>query len=355
MGVNMNLPEPLSTTYPSLIGDIEKGIIKIPQFQRNFVWTKEKSAKLLDSIFKGYPIGTFILWKTKESLRSIRNLGDAILPLTPEGDYIQYVLDGQQRLTSLFASIKGLKIERENKTDDFAEIYIDLTASENQEIVITDISEKDKKEIIRIIDLISGDLTYLVGFPEEYYGKLTEYQKRIEGYSFSMILIKEASITTATEIFTRINVTGKPLSVFEIMVAKTFDDKKHFDLAENYDELIEKLKTVDYETISNATVLQAMSVIMKKECSKNVILKLDKSDFIKKWPLVIDSIERAVEYFRNYYRIPVSRLLPYNALLVPFTYFFYHHPEKPIGCAHRDRGNGRTARGTTQNRNRPCQ
>ena len=153
----MNLPEPQSTTYPSLISDIEKGILKIPQFQRDFVWTREKSAKLLDSIFKGYPIGTFILWKTKESLRSIRNLGNANLPVTPEGDYIQYVLDGQQRLTSLFASIKGLKIERDNRTDDFAEIYIDLTASENQEVVITDISEKNEKEIVRTVDLIRGE------------------------------------------------------------------------------------------------------------------------------------------------------------------------------------------------------
>ncbi len=327
----MNLPEPQSTTYPSLINDIEKGILKIPQFQRDFVWTKEKSAKLLDSIFKGYPIGTFILWKTKESLRSIRNLGNAKLPETPEGDYIQYVLDGQQRLTSLFASIKGLKLERENRTDDFAEIYIDLTASEHQEVVITNISEKNEKEIVKIVDLISGDLTYLVGFPKEYHTKLAEYKKRIESYSFSMILIKEASIDVATDIFTRINVTGKPLSVFEIMVAKTFDDTKKFDLAERFNELIENLKAVDYETISDATVLQAVSVLLKKECSKQVILKLDKHQFIDIWPNVVDSLEKAIEYFRNFYRIPVSKLLPYNALLIPFTYFFFYHPDRPTG------------------------
>ncbi len=71
----MNLPEPLSVTFSSLMNDIEKGNIKIPQFQRDFVWSKEKSAKLLDSIIKGYPIGTFILWKTKDELRALRNLG----------------------------------------------------------------------------------------------------------------------------------------------------------------------------------------------------------------------------------------------------------------------------------------
>ena len=72
---------------------IEKGNVKIPQFQRDFVWSKDKSAKLLDSIVKGYPIGTFIFWKTKDELRSLRNLGGLDLPPTPKGDFIEYVLD----------------------------------------------------------------------------------------------------------------------------------------------------------------------------------------------------------------------------------------------------------------------
>ena len=45
----------------------------------------------------------------------------------------------------------------------------------------------------------------------------------------------------------------------------------------------------------------------------------------------MEAIETTVEYFRNYYRIPVSQLLPYNALIVPFSYFFYKHKDKPTG------------------------
>ena len=124
----MNLPEPQSLTFSSLMSDIEKGNIKIPQFQRDFVWSKDKSAKLLDSIVKGYPIGTFILWKTKEELRALRNLGGIKLPRTPKGDFIQYVIDGQQRLTTMFASLKGLKIKREYYEEDYSEFYVDLDA-----------------------------------------------------------------------------------------------------------------------------------------------------------------------------------------------------------------------------------
>ncbi len=70
----MKLPEPQTKTFSNLIDEIEKGQIKIPQFQRDFVWTIQKSASLIDSIIKGYPIGTFILWRTKERLRSVKNI-----------------------------------------------------------------------------------------------------------------------------------------------------------------------------------------------------------------------------------------------------------------------------------------
>lgn len=327
----MNLPKPQYSTFTSLLNDIEKGVIKIPQFQRDFVWSMEKSANLMDSIIKGYPIGTFIFWKTKERLRSIRNLGGVKLPDPPKGDFIQYVLDGQQRLTSIFSSLKGLLIERDEITEDFSGMYIDLSVDEDEKIVITDIEDKNQGEVIKLNDLIFGGLTLLAALPQKYHIKIEEYKRRIESYSFSTILVEEASIDVATEIFTRINVGGKPLSVFEIMVAKTFDVEKDFDLAERYNELIATLEEVNYETISDSTVLQTVAVILTKECTKKAILKLEKDKFVDNWSKAVDAIERTVDYFRNYYRIPVSHLLPYNALIVPFSYFFYHHNDKPKG------------------------
>jgi len=122
----MSLPEPQSVTFSSLFAEIENGTIKIPQFQRDFVWSKARSALLLDSIVRGFPIGTFILWKTTERLRSIRNIGDLLLPDTSAGDAIKYVLDGQQRLTSLFVTLKGLSITRDDQVDDYSNFWLRL-------------------------------------------------------------------------------------------------------------------------------------------------------------------------------------------------------------------------------------
>lgn len=327
----MTLPEPQSITFSSLFAEIEHGTIKIPQFQRDFVWSKTDSAKLLDSIVKGYPIGTFILWKTNERLRSIRNLGGLSLPETPKGDAVKYVLDGQQRLTSLFVTLKGLSIKREDRTDDFSRVWVDLSVNEDEEIILTDIEGRDPKEIIQLKDLLLGDFAYLASFQAEFQNRIRTYKNRVESYQFSAILMKDSTIDVATEVFERLNVGGRRLSVFEIMVAKTYDTESNFDLAEKYKTLITDLQGVDYGTISSTTILQAVSVLLRKDCRKKEILNLPKQEIITIWPKAVEAIKNTIDYFRNYYRIPVSRLLPYPALIIPFAYFFYKHPDKPTG------------------------
>ncbi len=210
-------------------------------------------------------------------------------------------------------------------------MYIDLAANEDQQVVSSNRDGRDPDSLIKVVDLLTGGIRFLNTFPEEYHEALDKYKERLQAYLFSVIMVDEVPIEVATEIFTRINVSGKPLSVFEIMVAKTFDVGRGFDLGDEYDRIIEELANVNYETIPAAVILQTISAILTKECGKKDILRLDKSKFIDVWPHAVDAIYQAVDYFRGFYRIPVSRLLPYGALLVPFSYFFYHHPDKPTG------------------------
>ncbi|MGL4392017.1 MAG: GmrSD restriction endonuclease domain-containing protein [Fusobacteriaceae bacterium] len=323
----MNLPKPGVLHYDTLIHEIEKGLIKIPQFQRKFVWEKKAVSALLDSILKGYPIGTFIFWKTKEKLRSVKNLGGIVFPITPEGEFIQYVLDGQQRITSLYIGIKGMKID----DIDYSEIYVDLEAEENCDIVFTDIANKKEGTYIKVKDLIYGGLSLAKQYDEKHHEKIETYSNAFKTYSFSKIDVDNIPLDTATEIFTRINVGGVPLTVFEIMVAKIFDEKIGFDLSEKYNELINELVDVNYETIKNSTVLQTVAVCLSKECAKHNILRLKKDEFINSWDNITDSIKTTVEFFKNNYQIPVSQLLPYDGLIIPFSYFFFMKKDKPSG------------------------
>ncbi len=140
--MNFEQPKPDSKKYHDLISEIQNGIIKIPKFQRDFVWSIEETAKLLDSILKGYPIGTFILWQTNERLNDIKNIGNLKLPNTPDDTKVQYVLDGQQRITSLFAAYLGAEIQKTGakKTTNYKNIVVNLDTNidENDEQIITD-------------------------------------------------------------------------------------------------------------------------------------------------------------------------------------------------------------------------
>lgn len=327
----MNLPEPQSVTFPSLFDQIRNGTIKIPQFQRDFVWTKAQSARLLDSIIKGYPIGTFILWSTQERLRSIRNLGGTDLPDTPVGNAVKYVLDGQQRMTSLFVTLNGLKIDRDDHDDDYSLMWLDLEATEEDDLVLLDVKGKKEESFIQLQDLLHGEFDFLASFPKPAQQRIKLYKNRIESYQFSAVQITDAPIDVATEIFTRLNVGGKPLTPFEIMVAKTYDPVAGFDLAEKFAELIAELEDKEYDTIAESNLLQSIAIFLGRDATKKSILRLKREEVIATWPLVVDGVKRAIDYFRSAYGIPASRLLPYSALIIPFAYFFHHHKKNPSG------------------------
>ncbi|CEG21493.1 hypothetical protein BN1080_00404 [Planococcus massiliensis] len=323
-------PEPQSIGLSSLLNNIESGRIKIPQFQREYVWEKKAASQLLDSIAKGFPIGTFILWETQEELRSVRNIGNHLLPDTPVGHIAQYVLDGQQRITSLYTCFKGLSINKNGKMEDFSDIYLDLEAEEDGEIVTIDYEMGKPTRYIKIYDLLYGKISTLAKiYTEEGLEKIDFYKARFTSYQFSSVVLKNAPLEVATEVFTRLNVGGKTLTLFEIMVAKTYDQEKKFDLAEKFDLLMDDIGE-DYKTISSSTILQTISLILKKDCTRKQILKLDKVSFIEIWEPATLAVKKAIDYFKNQYGIPVSKILPYDALLAPFSYFFFYHPDRPL-------------------------
>jgi hypothetical protein len=331
-------PKPDSKKYTDLISEIQKGQIKIPKFQRNFVWSVEKTAKLLDSILKGYPIGTFILWETNERLNDIKNIGNLELPPVPDDVKVQYVLDGQQRITSLYAAYLGAEIQKEGekKITNYGEIYVNLDGDvENNDAQLV-VSEKPEEEFITLNEVLNFNENLLEikeKYSDEHFKKIHNYSQTFSTYDFSTIVLRKEDIDSAIEVFTRINTGGQTLTLFEIMSAKTYDEEKDFDMERSFHRLINELSERKYETISSSVILMILGLVLSKnkECKRKVILQLEKQNIIDIWDDVISALKETIDYFRTVYRIPVSSILPYDSLLVPFSYFFYHQKEKPKG------------------------
>jgi len=323
-------PENHSKKYSVLFADIDASRTKLPMFQRDFVWDKVQTAKLLDSIIKGYPVGTFIFWKTRDRVRHYRDIGNISLPEPPTGDAIQYVLDGQQRITSLYAVRKGLRITRDDEEIDYKDICIDLSADPvgEEDAVLPEPPEGAKT--ISVHDVLTKGITDFDSYSAGHRQKIHTCQAALTGYDFSVIEIPEYGIDVACDIFTRINTGGRALSLFEIMVAKTYAPEASFDLEEKYQELLEGgdddsekcLADASFETIPAITILQCISAHLCGGIRQSDILRLDRRSVTEAWPRVKQTVFAAIDHLQSHLGVAVSRLLPYPVLLVPFSHFF---------------------------------
>jgi hypothetical protein len=136
----------------SLLSDIERGVIALPDLQRPFVWEDTKVRDLLDSLFLGFPVGTLVFWHTS-SERDARGLGAD----RPELRAQTLVIDGQQRLTSLFAVMNGVQII--GRDGDARRINIAFRPRDGRFEVTDAAIRKDPEFIPDVTDLWSGSRT----------------------------------------------------------------------------------------------------------------------------------------------------------------------------------------------------
>ncbi|NKC28504.1 DUF262 domain-containing protein [Ochrobactrum ciceri] len=117
--------EPL--TIRKLINRISIGDIRIPAFQREYVWEADQVAFLLDSIYKGFPIGTIILWKTDNRLNTEKNLV-RLHSRNHKRTIRKLCFRRSTKITSLF-SVFQTDLTPDN--DDFVDVYYDMEAHED--------------------------------------------------------------------------------------------------------------------------------------------------------------------------------------------------------------------------------
>jgi hypothetical protein len=98
-------PQPSVDRIDELARRVLTGDILLPKFQRDFVWKRRQTLDLLDSIARNYPIGSLLLWQSRQELRSENRIADLLIKL-PKPDYpVNYLLDGQQRLSTICAPL----------------------------------------------------------------------------------------------------------------------------------------------------------------------------------------------------------------------------------------------------------
>lgn len=307
-----------------LIDRISSGDIRIPAFQRDFVWEADQVAFLLDSIYKGFPIGTVILWRTDVRLSAEKNLGAFELP-EPAKDYpVNYVLDGQQRLTSLFSTFQT---ELQPKSTDWVDIYFDMSAKDNiqeSNFVALQNEEVDLERhfpVKTLFDTVSYRRA-TNGFTEESLKKIDDLQSRFKEYLIPNETFESSDRNKVAIVFERINRAGTDLNVFELLSAWSWSED--FDLVEKFAELQEKIASHGYDDLVDDKDLQLRicAGVITGETSPSKILDLQGEDIRNRFLEIENGILGAIDFLRRELNVTHFRLLPFPGILVPLSCFF---------------------------------
>ena len=303
-----------------IVHDIEHGHLRIPRFQRDFVWERSKVIKLLDSIYKEYPIGSFFIWEADKKYNLFyRNIAELDLPKPDSYTSIKYILDGQQRATSLYAAIKGLKIG----STDYSQICFDF---DKEEFVI----RYNPHDYCAPLKDILGENKFQI------YNKLNDQRKRafdkcyniFTAYPLSVIVVRDKELDEASEIFERINQGGKRLSIFDLVVASTWAED--FDLKNEYTELSNYLDSRGFGKIPPEVVTHAASLIIKGYCRNSYQLQLTKEELKANWDEIANAIKLSVDFLSNNLGAKIYDFVPYPSIISLLAYLYFKAPGRSL-------------------------
>ncbi|PLX24218.1 MAG: hypothetical protein C0599_02780 [Salinivirgaceae bacterium] len=303
-----------------LITNLASGIIKIPRFQRDYAWERTKVVLLLNSIYMQYPIGTFFLWIAPEKYKDfIRTTEDLNIKQNPSKGETQFILDGQQRILSLYMALNGLK----NDNGNYAQICYNPAAEsfriprrKTEKYAIPAWKIFDAKEFKQVSDKLKKD-------SERIYNNWLDVREKILNYPVSVVKTLNYELDEVVEIFERINQGGKRLSSFDLVHATTWS--VDFDLKAKIEEFnhiqkIEKAGGLTEKVFTHSLALNAFD-----DCRNSYQLKLNPEIAKNLWHRTQQSISRAVDLLHDM-RITTG-LSSYQTHLIILQYYFFRTDE----------------------------
>jgi hypothetical protein len=320
--------------FSTLMNDIENGRVRLPPFQREFVWSPSKVIDLVDSIYKGYPIGSFFYWKaSRKYITLFRDIKSLSLPSPAPDQELFFILDGQQRVTSIWATFKGAII----KDDNYARICLDLEETakyekgnpeERRQIRVFEEIDPDNARYVSLRDILSDNTRIYDDIRDrlsrEKKDTLSLARERFRTYPFSVIKIFDLELEDAVEVFQRINQGGKRLTRFELVAANCWSET--FDLAHSVKDINKRIEDrTDFGKVEPITFIQAMSLVAFGQCKTEHELDLTSGRVQELWPRVSKSIGDAIDWMRDNYGVIRRDMIPYDAMLAVLACYFSEH------------------------------
>ena len=314
-----------------LVERIAAGKIRVPRFQRAFVWKQTDLHALLDSVLRGFPIGSILVWDTEETIETTGRVGPVEVDPRPAG-LVGYLLDGQQRVSTLVGTLR-LPYGAESIVDqvDWC-VYCDL---DNQEFLRTPVGGvKPQHFPVRSLLNTAGFFTACRHIESEvdnrnlvqrWLDEADRLASAFRDYQLPLIHIREADLDSAVTVFARLNRTGRKMTADEMVSALTYREGQ-FHLARKLDEFKDELEELEFGNLDRVLLLRAVLAALDRDIyAKDWADLMVKKEVRARLPEVFESaaggIVDALEFLEDL-GVTSDRLLPYGLQLVLLGEFF---------------------------------
>jgi hypothetical protein len=316
--------EPQILFLYQLVREIAAGHVLLPRFQRPYVWTEEQELELFRSIRMGTPIGSIMVWRTNVmDVRAYDKLGPYVLK-PAEGPIRQYIIDGHQRLATLFGA---LHVPANDNELPERIAYFDI---ETDDFLFVSREEKPKPMWMPLRFIL--DYANLLPFQRSFGGRPDEKDlvRQVDiiatafgSYKLPFLPVVTNDIDHITKTFQRVNSQGTVMSEVHMVSALTWSDS--FDLNERIAAWKEEhLAPLGYGDLDDEIILYTCKAALGFDVYEGNVDKISKA--LKDKPEALteasESLVEAVKFLRDECKILSTKVLPYASHLVPLAEAF---------------------------------
>ncbi len=326
-------PEATAFAVEDLLAKVKDGELRLPRFQRGLKWLPSDDVNLFDSLYRGFPVGTLLLWKRKAEAGTV-TFGDFKVEARARADAL-WIVDGQQRVAALASHLLVDPAPRARAMlfDVEAESFkVGLApAAELQPALPGAPPGGAPVPPVRVLDLFDSTraITWMAAryqrFRPELVQRALDCGKRLRDYHVPVYIVETDDEDLLREIFDRINRAGRRLDdtdVFTALFATTSTEGERLDLG----HVARRLVHLGFGTLEEKTVLRCLRAVKDLPLDKDFTKAMTLEASAEALDATEAALERAVKFLKEA-GFPHRALVPYDLLFVVLARFFDRHPE----------------------------
>jgi hypothetical protein len=305
-----------TASIQKLMDQVTHGELRLPEIQRGYVWKPAQVAGLVDSLYRSYPSGSILLWETSEQVteKELKSKATAVSLVKP-----LYLLDGQQRLTSLhrvFTGHERAQVVFNVLTEKF-QIESAATKKDARWILVHDLLADNVSAFALVAELQKN--AEIAGISEEeLFGRLDRVRK-IRNYTYWLEILDDLPYPEVTEIFVRVNSRGRALKETDLALATL--SARWPGVVAKVEEQAEWCRDHHYQSLDMAFLVRCLAALATETTSPGSFSTVEITKLESAWAATKRGLHHAVALLRDEVEIDNSTLIPSVNALVPLVYY----------------------------------